>query len=66
MSENLNNQLDSEEKEIKYLKKFHKTIKSFKIYYFNSCSFIVVSVGRKTIILYSIDHKYRRNCKNFF
>ena len=65
MSENLNNQLDSEEKEIKYLKKFHKQLKVLKFIILIVVLFIVVSVGRKTIILYSIDHKYEETVKTF-
>ena len=65
MTEDLNIQVNNEEKEIKYLKKFHKQLKVLKFIILIVVLFLVVSVGRKTIILYSIDHKLEETEKTF-
>lgn len=65
MTENLNIQVNNEEKEIKYLKKFHKQLKVLKFIILIVVLFLVISVGRKTIILYSIDHKLEETEKAF-
>lgn len=60
MSENLNTKPTIEEKEVRYMKKFHKQLKFLKIILLVIVLFFVFSIGRKTYILCSLGAKWEK------
>lgn len=63
MTENLNAKPTIEEKEVRYMKKFHKQLKVLKIILLIIVLFFVFSIGRKTYILCSLGHKWEETEK---
>ncbi len=59
MTENLNAKSTTEEKEVKYLKKFHKQLKVLKIIILVLLLCFTFSIYRKTFILYSLSNKWQ-------
>lgn len=60
MTENLNTKPTVEEKEVRYMKRFHKQLKVLKIILLVIVLFFVFSIGRKTYILCSLGHKWEK------
>lgn len=63
MTESLNTKPTVEEKEVRYMKKFHKQLKVLKIILLVIVLFFVFSIGRKTYILCSLGSKWEETEK---
>ena len=64
MTESLNAKPTVEEKEVRYMKRFHKQLKVLKIILLVIVLFFVFSIGRKTYILCSLGYKWEETKKN--